>query len=202
MRNYRLPLNAALSAVCLSAVFTFTPVSDADAAGVTGLEFVGGCSTDGTGLCSGSDPNADDDNVAAILGVDASLVTQASTGFSVSGIGSTDGTWTVTDPEVTHLAFKSAGYFILGAVQAGSGTWDNIITIPAGAGWDISIPCPDALCDGTPRNYQISDFQTGGGNFADLSNVRGFTVVPVPGALPLLASALAAFGLMRRRSEA
>lgn len=181
-------------------------------AATTGLDFAGGCPEAMGGLCAGGS-NADVDNVAAILGLDVSLVTQITSGFSVTGIGSTAGTWDVTDTTITHLAFKSNGYFILGARQAGvtNGDWDNDTS--AASSWDLSLAtCPLSICSNAdtnnqkgdrligPRDYVDADFLNNGGNIAALSNVRAFSVVPVPAAVWLFGSGLLGLvGLARRR---
>jgi len=168
--------------VFLFAVFFSLSVN----AATTGLDFAGGCPEDSngvTGLCA-TGSNADVDNVAAILGVDISFVSQVSGGFDVTGINSQSGTWSVTDTSITHIAFKSDGYFILGEVNALSGTWDN-------ADWNLTLAiCPDTICTGGPREYTWDDFTNKGGNIADLSNVRAFSVVPVPAAVWLFATGL------------
>ena len=173
-------------------------------AATTGLDFAGGCpekSNGVTSLCAGGS-NATEANVAAILGVDISLVTQEFTGFTVTNDGgsapdgtSTFGDWTVDALSgITHIAFKSDGYFILGEVNALSGTWDN-------ADWDLTLAiCPDTICTGGPRAYTWDDFTNNGGNIADLSNVRAFSVVPVPAAVWLFASGiLGLVGVARKR---
>lgn len=165
-------------------------------AATTGLDFAGGCpeSSNGiTGLCDNGG-NADVDNVAAILGVDTSLVSQVFTGLNVTGINFLSGNWSVTDPSITHIAFKSATYFILGEVNALSGTWDN-------TDWNLSLAtCPDTICTTGPRAYTWDDFTNHGGNIADLSNVRAFSVVPVPAAVWLFGSGLIGLiGIARRK---
>lgn len=184
-----------ISAVVTTVALSWLPV--AAQAATTGLDFAGGCpeSSNGvTGLCDmGS--NADVDNVAAILGVDTSLVSQVSSGFDVLGIGSQSGDWSVTDASITHIAFKSDGYFILGEVTAMSGTWDN-------ADWDLSlVMCPDTICTAGPRAYTWDDFTNNGDQIANLSNVRAFSVVPVPAAAWLFGSGLIGLvGLARRKA--
>ncbi len=163
----------------------------------TGLDFVGGCPESGNGTTSLCDmgSNADVDNVAAILGVDVSLVTQVFTGYDVTNVDNDmfNGDWSVSDPSITHLAFKSDGYFILAEVNDTSGTWDNF-------DWDIVGICPDTICTGGPRPYTNDDFTNNGGNIAALSNVRAFTVVPVPAAVWLFGSGLLGLvGIARRR---
>jgi hypothetical protein len=172
-------------------------------AATTGLDFAGGCpiSEQNVGLCD-QGGNADAQNVAAIIGVSESLVTyigEGGPGFSVTGIGDDNGTWTVTDPSITHLAFKSSGYFILGAVTTGSGLWDNA-TFNTGS-WDLSLAtCPATICSNGPRAYVDADFVNGGGNVANLSNVRAFSVVPVPAAVWLFGSGLLGLvGVARRK---
>jgi len=175
-------------------------------AATTGLDFAGGCpeSSNGvTALCDGGS-NADVANVSAILGVDVSLVTQIAevtgsdgtvNGLTITGINSTSGTWsTAINPSITHIAFKSSGYFILGEVTATGGTWDN-------ADWDFTLAiCPDTICTSGPRAYTSADFTNNGGNIADLSNARAFSVVPVPAAVWLFGSGLLGLiGIARRK---
>lgn len=170
----------------------------------TGLVFAGGCPETAGGLCGGmGDSNADPANVAALLGLDPSLVTfigedsgAGGPGFSVTGNGALSGTWTVTDTSITHLAFKSDGYFILGEVIAPSGDWMNDTSAPGS--WDISlVDCPASIC-GIERPYVTADFLNNGGQVAALSNVRAFTVIPVPAAAWLFGSALGLLGWIRR----
>jgi hypothetical protein len=171
-------------------------------AATTGLDFAGGCpqSEQNVGLCD-QGGNADVQNVAAILGVSDSLVSQISSGFSVTGIGTGSGTWAVTDPGITHIAFKSAGYFILGAVTAGNGDWMNDTSAPGS--WDLSLAmCPDTICSDGPRAYVDADFLNNGGNIANLSNVRAFSVVPVPAAVWLFGSGLLGLVGVARRKHA
>ena len=178
----------------------------------TGLDFAGGCPEAMNGVCSGpGGPNADTTNVAAILGVDESLVTEVTSGFTVTGMNSGSGTWTVTDPSITHLAFKSDGYFILGTVTDVSGEWMNDTS--ALGSWDLSLAiCPLEICNTAdannqkgdrligPRDYVDADFLNNGGQVANLSNVRAFTVVPVPAAVWLFGSGLLGLvGVARRR---
>ena len=183
----------------LAAVIALMSTS-VQAVGVTGMEFAGGCIEGAGGPCvPGS--NATEENVAILLGVDETLVTQINSGFTAGLIGDQDGTWSVTDTSITHIAFKSNGYYILGAITGGatSGTWDNN-TMAAG-GWDISlVDCPAAVC-GSLRAYTDADFENSGGNIADLSNVRAFSVVPIPAAVWLFGSGLGLLGWMRRKSS-
>jgi len=175
-------------------------------AATTGLDFAGGCpqSEQNIGLCD-MGGNADVQNVAAILGVSESLVTyigEGGPGFSVTGINDDSGSWTVTDPTITHIAFKASGHFILGAVMAGSGTWDFFTSNTDS--WDLSlVMCPDTICTLTgpgPRAYVDADFLNGGSQVADLSNVRAFSVVPVPAAVWLFGSGLLGLvGVARRK---
>lgn len=185
----------------------------------TGLDFAGGCAEGmspnnmGGGLCAGG-ANADVDNVSAILGVDASLVTQVSGGFTISGIGAKSGTWAVTDPTITHLAFKANGYFILGALSPSApatGDWMlNANQALTPLNWDLSLAiCPASICDVAdggrpigPRAYVEADFLNNGGNVADLSNVRAFSVVPLPAAVWLFGSGLLGLVAVARQRKA
>jgi hypothetical protein len=197
----------------ICAIAAFGVFSLQASAATTGLDFAGGCPEAMGGLCAGGS-NADTANVAAILGVDESLVSgPLSGGFSVTGMNSKSGTWTVTDPSITHLAFKSDGYFILGTVTAGSGTWDNDTS--AADSWDLSLAiCPLSICANAdtnnrkgdrpigPRAYVDADFLNNGGQIANLSNVRAFTVVPVPAAVWLFGSGLLGLVAVARRRRA
>jgi hypothetical protein len=165
-------------------------------AATTGAVFSGGCPQGLSGLC-GMGSNATESNVAALLGEAVTDVTQVSSGFTVNGIGSQNGTWSISDTSITHIAFKSAGYFILGELTALSGDWDNDTS--ALGGWDISIvDCPAAIC-GSDRAYLTADFLNNGGNIADLSNARAFSVVPLPASVWLFASGLGLLGWLRRK---
>ena len=178
-------------------------------AATTGLGFAGGCPSGeptNTELCD-QGGNADVANVAAILGINQSLVTQigkvgsftgTGSGFSVSSTdGGQSGTWSVSDPAITHLAFKASTYFILGKVTMGTGTW-----VMDPATWDLSLAtCPATICtiDPGPRAYIAGDFLNPGGQIADLSNVRAFSVVPVPPAVWLFGSGLVGLIEISRR---
>lgn len=199
-------------AIVSTVAMTWLPVT-AEAA-TTGLDFAGGCPQadnnvtslcqqgSGSGALSGKNPDVD--NVAAILGVDVSLVTQVgkiddsaptNAAFSIGGLDATFGTWGVVDTSITHLAFKSDGYFILGERQSGvtSGDWDN-------SDWVLTlVDCPDTICVGGTREYTWADFTTNGGAYANLSNVTAFSVVPVPAALWLFGSGLLGLVAVSRR---
>ncbi len=167
-------------------------------AATTGAVFAGGCPEDiGNPCVPGS--NATETNVALVLGVDEADVTEILGGFSFTGLGQQSGTWQITDTSITHLAFKSNGYYILGELTATSGEWDNDTS--AVGGWDITIvDCPDAICM-PGRAYEDADFLNNGGEIANLSNVRAFSVVPVPAAVWLFGSGLfAMFGWSRRKA--
>ena len=174
-------------------------------AATTGLDFAGGCPEPVAGLCGGTgDSNADTTNVAAILGVSETLVTQVFSGFSASPADgtSTSGTWSVTDSSITHLAFKADGYFILAERTAISGDWmmdPDQALVPVN--WDLSLAfCPASICGGIGRDYIEADFLNNGGQVADLSNVRAFSVVPVPAAVWLFGSGLLGLvGIARRK---
>ena len=178
-------------------------------AATTGLTFAGGCPNTGGGppLCMPGS-NATEDNVAALLGLNPSLVTlvgiisdsQTSPAFSVNSLGATSGTWSISDLSITHIAFKSNTNYILGKVNATSGTWDNSdLGIGPAFGWDISlVDCPAAIC-GVNRAYTVSDFLNTGGQVAALSNARAFSVVPVPAAVWLFGSGLLGLAAVARR---
>ncbi len=185
-------------ASALAALLSFG--SSAMAASVTNLDLVGGCPTDeDTAECFEAS-NATIENVALLVGQPVSNVTQIATGYSVTGIDAQSGTWSVTDSSITHLAFKANGYYILGAVTGSSGDWSTDIT-----DWTPDVTtliCPAGICNPDARNYTVADFLNGGGNVADLSNVRAFSVVPIPAAVWLFGSALAGLGFARRKRVA
>jgi len=188
---FRLVLTAGLFAVMQPAM-----------SATTGMSFAGGCVEDSTSALCGMGNNATEANVAAILGVDQSAVDQVTSGFSVTGIGNNMGSWSITDTSITHLAFKSNGYYILGSIDAPatSGDWDND---PSSLGeWDLTnVLCPASIC-GVLRAYTLADFENNGGNIADLSNVRAFSVVPIPAAVWLFGSALVGLGWVGRKKAA
>lgn len=194
--------------IALACFFSFVFVQPATAI-TSGLDFAGGCpeSEQNIGLCD-MGGNADEANVAALLGLDISLVSLVgeidednltNPNFAVTGINAQSGTWTAS-ADVTHLAFKSDGYFILGEVTALGGFWMNDTSMPGS--WDISlVDCPAAICTLTgARSYVDADFLNGGTSVADLSNVRAFTVIPVPASVWLFGSALGLLGWVRRRA--
>jgi hypothetical protein len=198
----------------LVAVSTFIIfAAPAMAATVTNMSVIGGCPA------GENDPTCDDAgnataiNVSLLVGEEMFEVAQGEvtsedpwtfdnpSAFTITaGADGKTGTWTVNDTSITHLAFKADGYFILGEIAAGetTGVWSTTIT-----DWspDITtLTCPDGICDDDGRNYTVLDFtNNGNGSFADLSNVRAFSVVPVPAAVWLFGSALAGLGFMRRR---
>ena len=193
----------------ITLVFVLQGVLFAPAFAVTNLQFAGGCpSGEDDPLCFNSG-NASTANVALLLGVDQSLVTQiggtltvdGSNGdFAATGIGTRSGTWSVMNTDITHLAFKGGGYYILGKVNGMSGDWSmNIEDWLAEAELTV-LTCPQGICNPVARNYQLADFRNNGGNVADLGNMRAFNVVPVPAAVWLLGSALAALSIYGRRS--
>ena len=179
-----------------SLVFVGLIMQSASAA-TTGAVFAGGCPQGVGGLCAmGS--NATESNVAALLGEAIGDVTQVASGFTVNGIGSQSDTWSISDTSITHIAFKSAGYFILGELTATSGDWDN--NTSALSGWDITlVDCPAAIC-GVERGYTTADFLNNGGSIAALSNARAFSVVPIPAAAWLFGSGLGMLGWFKRRA--
>ncbi len=179
----------------------------------TGLNFAGGCPESSNGvtqLCAGG-ANATEENVAAILGVAQTGVDQIFSGFTVTPPeGAKSGTWSLEPGStITHIAFKADGYFILGQVTDVSGSWmlsDPITTWGANANPD----CPATICDPGPRRYVNTDFLNNGGNVADLSNTRAFSVegfvppaqIPVPAAIWLFGSGLLGLvGIARRRQR-
>jgi hypothetical protein len=169
-------------------------------AAVTNMNLVGGCpSGEDDPLCYNSS-NATEENVAALLGFNATDVTQITSGYSITGIDSQSGGWSITDSSITHLAFKASGYYILGEVTGSSGDWSTDISM-----WtpDVTtLTCPAGICTAVDRFYTLGDFLNGGGNIADLSNVRAFNAVPIPAAVWLFGSALGLLGWTRRRKLA
>jgi hypothetical protein len=189
-----------LSIAILSAFTALVGLQPVSAA-TTGAVFAGGCPESVAGPCVPGG-NATETNVALLLGVAEADVTAITSGFSVGAgdIGALSGTWAITDTSITHIAFKSNGYYILGALTATSGLWDNDTT--AIGGWDISIvDCPAAICM-PGRDYVTADFLTHGGTIAALSNVRAFSVVPIPAALWMFGSALGFLGFALRKKAA
>jgi hypothetical protein len=160
------------------------------------MTLVGGCPSGENDPECFNAGNASETNVALVLGVDESLVSQIVSGFSVTGIDALSGTWSITDSSITHLAFKADGYYILGELTGNSGDWSTDINM-----WtpDITtLTCPAGIC-AVERAYTVADFQNAGGS-ADLSNVRAFSVVPIPAAVWLFGSGLGLLGWMRRKS--
>jgi hypothetical protein len=185
------------------------------AALVTNMSVIGGCPSGEDGPECYNAGQATPTNVSILTGLDlyevgAGEVTNddpwtfsPTTGFTITanadGLG---GSWSITDTTISHLAFKADGYFILGEIAAGqtSGVWSTVIE-----DWSPDITtliCPADICAAAPRNYTVADFQNNdgeAGNAAQLSNVRAFSVVPVPAAVWLFGSALGFMGLIRRR---
>jgi hypothetical protein len=185
------PVAAAIASLCL----TFT----ASAESVENLEFVGGCNlTMPTGICD-QGGNASEVTIAAILGIDESLVTylgpaRIDRDGNIVVAGSNHD---LSQLDVTHLAFKSATYNIVGEVidEPVSGSTDILDWLP-----DFStVTCPTAVC-GEERFYELGDFLNGGGNVPRGGSIRAFSVVPAPAALWLLGSALGLLGWLTRRT--
>jgi len=179
------------------------PVQQAISA-TTGLNFAGGCpQTTPDSLCGGG-ANATTTNVAAILGINESDVSQISGGFTITPpSGTTNGDWSVSDTSIDYIAFKANGYFVLGEVNAVSGTWDLVNPVTTW-GTDVSLLCPLGICTDGARAYVDADFLNNGGNVADLSNTRAFSVsaVPVPAAVWLFGSGLLGLvGVARRKKQ-
>jgi hypothetical protein len=178
----------------------------ANAATVTHLEFVGGCPTGSDSELCSNGGNASEASVAAILGIDEELVTQLDVSDVDLGDDSrgrprrtsqTSGEWSVSDPAITHLAFKADGFHILAELTSDSGTWSTDIL-----DWSptfTTVVCPAEIC-GIERYYALEDFRTVGGTVPDLSNIRAFSVVPVPAAAWLFGSALGLLAWMRSRA--
>ena len=178
------------------------PVGQALSA-TTGLDFAGGCPEGSDTLagstCYDTGPNATTANVADILGVAEEYVTEVFSGFTTTAPGGDvySGTWSVTDPSITHIAFKAAGHFVLFEVNDTGGDFDLDPDT-----WDLTlVSCPASIC-GVNRDYVNADFLNDGGNIASLSNVRAFSVVPVPAAVWLFGSGLIGLiGVARRKKS-
>ncbi len=169
-------------------------------AAVTNMNLVGGCPSGENDLLCYDAGNATEANVAALLGFNATDVTQIDTGYSVGGIGELSGDWSISDSSITHLAFKANGYYILGELTGSSGNWSTDITM-----WVpgvTTLMCPAGICDVADRFYTVNDFLNGGDSIADLSNVRAFNAVPIPAAVWLFGSALGLLGWTSRRKLA
>jgi len=177
-------------------------------AATTGLDFAGGCTGIDAqkGVLCGTNGNPTEASVAAILGVTAGAVSEIFhddvDGARISGINAQFGTWDLGSGNplgITHLSFKADGYFVLAAVTADSG--DFMMPDPVTTwGTDVSLPCPTEICSDGLRAYVDADFLNDAGNVADLSNFRGYTVVPVPAAVWLFGSGLLGLvGIARRR---
>jgi hypothetical protein len=180
-------------ALSLSAVSFSVPVFSAP----VGLDFGGGCPESYQNSTCMPGGNATVENVADVLGVAESLVSEVTTGFSYTGTG-TSGTWTVTDPSITHLAFKADGFFILGERTALNGDWS---TDPAD--WDLTLAtCPIEICSAGARAYVDADFMNNGSQIAAISNVRAYSVVPVPAAAWLFGSGLLGLAGIAKRKKA
>lgn len=149
--------------------------------------------------------NADVDNVAAILGLPVTQVSDitAGGGFTITPpSGATSGSWSVTSTSIDYIAFKANGYFVLGEVNAPSSTWDLVNPVTTW-GANVSLPCPVSICSDGPRSYVDADFTNNGGNIANLSNTQVFSVavVPVPAAVWLFGSGLLGLAGMARRKS-
>ena len=206
-------MKARKTQIIAGALVTLTMVffSLSASAAVTNMTVVGGCPSGENDPFCDSSGNATETNVALVLGINESDVTQVFSGFTIDGLSPPDtddisdffdassGSWSVSDSSITHLAFKASGYYILGELTCDSGDWSTDITM-----WtpDITtLTCPEGICADAGRSYTISDFRNGGGNIADLSNVRAFSVVPIPAAVWLFGSALAGmFGWSKRKA--
>jgi hypothetical protein len=185
------------------------------AAAVTNMSVIGGCPSGEDGPECYDSGQATVTNVSILVGQDVIEVAQGEVtsedpwvfdnpaAFTITNDGSgKSGTWTIFDSAITHLAFKADGYYILGEVALGetTGIWSTVIT-----DWspDITtLTCPAGICDPADRKYTEADFQNKNGepgNYADLSNVRAFSAVPVPTAVWLFGSALAGLGFVRRK---
>jgi hypothetical protein len=191
---------------CLTLIYSTSSI-----AAVTNLAFVGGCpSVEDDAQCFNAG-NANTTNVALILGVAESSVSQINGSqesdgnngdFTVNGIGSNTGTWSVSNTDITHLAIKADGYFILAEVQGNSGDWSSDVLEFLTETELANFNCPVGICNPDARPYELADFRNSGGQVAALSNMRAFSVVvPVPAAAWLFGSALLGLaGLKRKQS--
>lgn len=191
---------ATLSAAVLAVGVLAAP--GVQAASVSGLDFVGGCNKDMDGDVCSQGGNASEESVAAALGVDEDLVSYLGevnlmSDGSIVLVSSRSGDWEVDDSDITHLAFKASTYHILGELTDDNGSW-SMDVLDWSPDFD-SVTCPAEVC-GIERFYELDDFRNGGGKIAGLSNVRAFSVVPVPAAAWLFASGLGLLGWMRRKT--
>ena len=119
-------------------------------------------------------------------------------GFSFTGLNSNSGTWSITDPSITHLTLKIGSYFAVFEVSGTSGSWgsDPSSWLP-----DItSVACLISICGSPQRNYALLDFLSKQGNVQELSHTRAFSVVPLPAAAWLfISSLLGLFGVRKIR---
>jgi hypothetical protein len=211
MEINKISVRKIILAIASTVAMTWLPVT-AEAA-TTGLNFTGGCpsaGSDDNGSLCGVSGQATDANVAAILGVDVSLVTEvfhvdSSPNSYITGIDFSSGTWDLglNLDNITHLSFKADGYFVLAEVTANSGEW-MMWAVGAGPvsgsdawGTDVSLACPATICN--DGSYDNSDFLNGGSMVANLSNVTGYSVVPVPAAVWLFGSGLLGLVAVSRR---
>ena len=200
-----------ITKVAAVAVFSLFIAAAPAWSAVSNLTLVGGCPEGEDGPLCFEQGNATVDNVAALLGVDAGDVsylgvtddTNTAPGFTISTdlaneAEELNGTFEILDSSITHLAFKADGYYILGEVNGSTGEWSTDINM-----WEpivTTLTCPAGICEDAGRAYTIEDFYNGGTNPAALSNVRAFSVVPVPAAVWLFGSGLGLLGFMRRKS--
>ena len=193
---------------------------NAAAASVTNLTFAGGCPHPENDPTCNNSGNASVENVALLLGVEQSDVTfvgensldvsssHVSITFANGGdflLGDVSGTWTVTNTDITHLAFKANGYYILAEVGGDSGDWSTDID-----DWSplyTTLTCPAGICNPDARPYEAGDFLNGDGEVAPLSNVTAYTAinlpneVPLPAAAWLFGSALLGLGMVKRKKS-
>jgi len=200
-------VNTIIRTAAIAASSLLLASAPALAASVTNLNFAGGCpAPEDDPLCYSSG-NPSEASIALLLGIGAGDVTyleedstdETATGFSItfdSGsyvTGAQSGTWTVTDTSVDYLTFKIDGYYILAKVTGASGLWSADIN-----DWSptyTDLVCPAGICNPDARNYEAGDFP-----LQDLSNVRSYSVVPIPAAVWLFGSGLGLLGWMRRKS--
>lgn len=194
----------------------------ANAATVTGLDFLGGCPSptslpDSTVCDASGQPSAY--LISVITGVDESLIVEGDKVDAIKDVAdyvtddflltldlnaegeATTGTFVVLDASVTYLTFKADSFFILAEFTGEVGVVYDWSTDPSDWLTILDVYCPALIC-GTERFYTLEDFYNTGTNIAAISNVVAWSVVPVPAAVWLFGSALLGLvGVARRKAK-